>query len=109
MAQAEHTKPSLGYWAIRGLASQIRYLMVYLGVEYTEVLYEQGDAPDYDRSCWLDVKDNLGLKFPNLPYYIDGESRLTDPSAIMKFICYKYGPNLIGTTPAQMGKVEMVA
>ena len=109
MAQAEYSKPTLGYWAIRGLASQIRYQMVYLGIDYAEVLYEQGDAPDYDRSCWIDVKDKLGLRFPNLPYFVDGESRLTDPSAIMKFISYKYGPELIGTTPAQMGKVEMVA
>ena len=33
-------KPTLGYWAIRGLASQIRYQMVYLGIEYAEDVYE---------------------------------------------------------------------
>ena len=30
-------KPTLGYWKIRGLASQIRYEMIYLGVDYDEV------------------------------------------------------------------------
>ena len=33
-------RPTLGYWKIRGLASQIRYEMVYLGVEYDEDMYE---------------------------------------------------------------------
>ena len=102
-------KPTLGYWACRGLASQIRYELVYLGVDFSEDTYQQGNAPDYDRSCWLDKKDTLGLKFPNLPYYIDGETRLTDPFAIMKYIGNKYGPTLLGKTPAEQGQVEMVA
>ena len=101
-------KPTLGYWAIRGLASQIRYQMVYLGVDYAEDFYEQGDAPDFDRSCWLEKKDTIGLRFPNLPYFIDGETRLTDTGAIMKFIANKYGPELLGNSPAQIGQVEMV-
>ena len=33
-------KPTLGYWAIRGLGSQIRYQLVYLGVDYEEDSYE---------------------------------------------------------------------
>ena len=90
----------MGYWAIRGLASQIRYELVYLGVEYDEHKYKQGEAPDFDRSQWLEKKDSLGLKFPNLPYFIDGEARLTDPAAIMKFIANKYGPELLGSSPA---------
>ena len=85
-------KPTLGYWKIRGLASQIRYQMVYLGVDYDEDVYEQGDASTkFDRSCWLDKKDTLGLKFPNLPYMIDGDYRITEPNAIMKYIASKYG------------------
>ena len=78
------------------MASQIRYELVYLGVEYEEDLYEQGDAPDFDRSQWLDKKDSLGLRFPSLPYFIDGETRLTEAAAIMRFIARKYGPELLG-------------
>ena len=33
-------KPILGYWKIRGLASQIRYQLAYLGIEYEMVEYE---------------------------------------------------------------------
>ena len=43
-------KPTLGYWKIRGLGSQIRYEMVYLGIDYDEHQYEQGGGPEYDRS-----------------------------------------------------------
>ncbi len=103
-------KPTLGYWAIRGLASQVRYQMVYLGVDYQEDIYEQGDAPEFSRACWTDKKNSLGLAFPNLPYFIDGpDIRLTETQAIMKYICYKWGEHLLGKDSAQVGEVEMVA
>ena len=103
------TKPTLGYWKIRGLASQIRYEMVYLNVDFAEHQYEQGDAPDFDRSSWLNVKDTLGLQFPNLPYFIDGDFKITETNAIMKYIAAKYGPELLGRDPLQTARVEMVA
>lgn len=102
-------KPTLGYWKIRGLGSQIRYEMVYLGIDYDEHQYEQGDGPQYDRSQWLSVKDTLGLDFTNLPYLIDGEYRITEPNAIMKYIASKYGPELLGRDPAEEGYVEMIS
>ena len=40
---------------------------------------------------------------------IDGEYRLTEPNAIMKYIASKYGEELLGTDPAQIAIVEMVA
>ena len=55
------------------------------------------------------MKDNLGLKFPNLPYFIDGETKLTETNAIMKYICNKWNPDLLGVDPAQRAQVEMVA
>ena len=109
LEMVEITKPTLGYWAIRGLASQIRYQLVYLGVDYQEDIYTQGDAPEFSRACWTDKKETLGLTFPNLPYYIDGEMRLTETLAIMKYICNIYGPELLGKDPEQQAKVEMVA
>ena len=32
-----------------------------------------GPAPDFDKSDFHNVKDQIGLDFPNLPYYIDGK------------------------------------
>ena len=47
-------------------------------LEYTETKFEDkyvscGPAPTFDKSCWFDVKNSLGLDFPNLPYFIDGK------------------------------------
>ena len=101
-------KPTLGYWAIRGLASQIRYLMVYLGVDYQEDIYEQGDGPEFSRASWQDKKNSLGLEFPNLPYFIDGNVKMTETISIMKYICNKHGKELLGRDAAEQGQVEML-
>ena len=54
------------------MASPIRMLLEYVGVEYNNLMYVTGPAPDYDKSGWFSIKYNLGLDFPNLPYWIDG-------------------------------------
>ena len=48
--------PVHGYWKIRGLGAQIRYMFHYLNVNFEDKEYECGDAPDFDRTCWTDVK-----------------------------------------------------
>jgi len=39
----------------------------------------------------FDIKHSLGLDFPNLPYYIDGEVKLTQTNAILRHISRKHG------------------
>nr|XP_045221681.1 glutathione S-transferase Mu 2 isoform X3 [Macaca fascicularis] len=87
---------TLGYWNIRGLAHSIRLLLEYTGSSYEEKKYTMGDAPDYDRSQWLNEKFKLGLDFPNLPYLIDGTHKITQSNAIMCYIARKH--NLCGET-----------
>ena len=48
--------PVHGYWKTRGLGAQIRYMFHYLNVNFEDKEYECGDAPDFDRTCWTDVK-----------------------------------------------------
>ena len=56
------------------LAQPIRFLLEYTGTEFTDTQFVvKGEAPNWDRSHWLDVKFTKGLAFPNLPYYIDGK------------------------------------
>ncbi|KAM7539137.1 hypothetical protein Aperf_G00000056607 [Anoplocephala perfoliata] len=81
--------PVLGYWDFRGFAEQIRLFLRYLGVEFEEKVYKAG--PDFDRSMWLSEKFNLGLKYPNLPYYIDGDLKLTQSLAILEYIADEHG------------------
>ena len=85
------TKPILAYWDIRGLAEPCRLLLEFCGVDYEDKRYVCGEAPDYDRSAWLNEKFNLGLDFPNLPYYIDDDIKMTESSAILKHIARKHG------------------
>ena len=54
----------------------------YLNVNFEDRLYECGDTPDFDKSCWFDVKETLGFTYPNLPYLIDGETKITETIAI---------------------------
>ncbi|VDL65089.1 unnamed protein product [Hymenolepis diminuta] len=82
--------PILAYWDIRGLAESIRLLLRYLGVDFEEKLYHFGPAPDFDGKEWFDEKFKLGLDFPNLPYYIDGDFKLTQSSAILEYIADKH-------------------
>ena len=98
--------PILAYWDIRGLAQPIRLLLAYTETEYQDKRYKCGPAPDFSRECWLKEKNNLGLDFPNLPYYIDGDIKITQSSAILRYIARKH--NLCGTTDKEKVTVDMI-
>ncbi|GCC34010.1 glutathione S-transferase Mu 1-like [Chiloscyllium punctatum] len=97
---------TLGYWDIRGLAQPIRLLLEYTGTAYEEKLYSCGEAPNYDKACWFDVKYTLGLDFPNLPYLINGDVKITQSNAIMRYIARKH--NLVGETEDEQIRVDML-
>lgn len=64
-------KVKFGYWGVRGRGQVIRLLLGYLGVEFEDEKYTNGDK-------WFkEDKLHLGLEFPNLPYLIDGEYNIT--------------------------------
>ncbi|KAM4807235.1 glutathione S-transferase Mu 2-like [Urocitellus parryii] len=96
----------LGYWDVRGLANPIRLLLEYTDSSYEEKRYTMGDAPNYDRSQWLDEKFKLGLDFPNLPYLIDGPHRITQSNAILRYLARKH--NLYGETEEEMIHVDIL-
>ncbi|XP_050693154.1 glutathione S-transferase Mu 4-like isoform X2 [Eriocheir sinensis] len=98
--------PVLGYWDVRGLAQPIRLLLEYTGTEYEEKLYKCGEAPDYDKSCWFSVKETLGVDFPNLPYYFDGDTKVTQSNAILRYIARKH--DLCGKTEEEKVRVDML-
>jgi glutathione S-transferase len=98
--------PTLAYWDIRGLAEPIRLLLVYTGTEFEDKRYYCGDAPTFDKSSWFDIKFSLGLDFPNLPYYIDGDVKLTQTNAILRHISRTNG--LDGKTDAEKDRVDLM-
>ncbi|CAG0900407.1 unnamed protein product [Cyprideis torosa] len=99
--------PTLAYWDIRGLAQPIRLLLHYTETEFEDKYYVRGPPPTHDRSCWTSVKESLGLDFPNLPYYIEGDIRITQSNAIMRFVA-RTGENLEGKTPKEKVRVDML-
>ena len=101
-------KLTIGYWKIRGLGRSVVLVCEMAGAPYELVQYEQGDAPDFDSSCWFDVKFTLGLDFPNLPYLIDGDFKMTETVPIMQYICNKYKPELLGETPKEKAIAGML-
>jgi len=89
----------LGYWAIRGRAQPIRLLLA-----YTETTYE--DNRYTDSSKWFaDDKINLGLDVPNLPYYIDGDFKISQTHSVITYLANKHG--LAGSSPEEAARADM--
>jgi len=82
------SKPRFGYWCIRALGNAIRYVLEYAQIDYEERTYNLGKNFD-TREDWLKEKFNLGLDFPNIPYLIDGNVKLTQSLAILRYLAKK--------------------
>jgi len=106
---AESTKPKLGYWKIRGLGASLRYMLHYAGVDFEDVEYEVGPAPEWSRDSWFSVKPTLKMDFPNLPYLIDGDFHLSETAAIHKYIAHKWAPELLGKNSQEFATAEMMS
>uniref|UniRef100_G3MSC2 glutathione transferase n=1 Tax=Amblyomma maculatum TaxID=34609 RepID=G3MSC2_AMBMU len=81
--------PVLGYWDARSLGQPIRNLLIYKGVEFEDKRYKIEPTHDFFRE-WLKEKFTLGLKYPNLPYYIDGDVKITQSLAILRYLGRKH-------------------
>lgn len=78
-------KMKFGYWGVRGVGQICRLLLAYTGTKWEDVKYT---APE---SWFGKDKKDLGLIFPNLPYVIDGDFKLTESKAIHLYIIKKSG------------------
>lgn len=96
----------LGYWAIRGLGEPIRMTLQYRKVPYEEKSYVQGEGPEFSRENWLKEKYTLGLDFPNIPYLVDGDLKMTQSKPILFYLGRKLG--LMGKNPAEEAKIMML-
>jgi len=75
----------LGYWGIRGLAEPCRLLLRYTETEWKDAVLTDAD------SWFKEKKYNLGLDFPNLPYLLDGDVKLTQSLAVIRYLGRKFG------------------
>jgi glutathione S-transferase len=99
------TTVTIGYWNFRGLAQNARLLLAYTNTPFTEVKYELSNKDN-----WFEGdKKNLGLEFPNLPYLIDGDFKLTESAAILKYIIRRSGNNeLLGKNIQDEGVIDNI-
>jgi len=98
--------PILGYHDLRGVVYPIKFQLAYLGIDYYNKQYPL-TAEGLDE--WFNEKPHLGLDFPNLPYWKDGNTELTESKAIMKHNAReKKGGVLMPKNPELVAKAEMV-
>ncbi len=92
-----------GYWKFRGLGQYLRLLLAYTGIPFREVQY------DSEQKWFKEDKNNLGFDFPNLPYIIDEDFKLTESAAIAKYIINRSGKvELLGKNTQDQGKVNSI-
>lgn len=65
-----------------------------MGIEFEQILYDEGDEMKEEE--WYSKKETLGLDFPNLPYFMDGDFCMTESLAIHRYIADKWKPELLG-------------
>ena len=99
MASQEIT---VGYWPIRGLAGGVRNLLAYCEIPFQNRLYK-------DPEEWFQKdKYQIGFDFPNLPYIIDGETKLTESKALMEYVPIRTNrKDLLGDDDQKFIKVQV--
>ena len=79
---------TLGYWGIRALGEPARLILRYADADWTETTIPPTKE---GAGMWFGgLKQSLGLDFPNMPYLIDGEVKLTESTAIYRYLGRKY-------------------
>lgn len=112
---------TLGYWKCRGvrvdnvdsdslltndsdpqIGQPIRYLLAHVGADFDEVQYELS-MPEND---WHGKdKAKSTLDFPNLPFLYDGDHKLSQSNAILRYLGRKYG--LDGKTETEKIRIDL--
>jgi glutathione S-transferase len=76
----------LGYYPVRGLAGIVRSLLAYCDIPFTNKNYTFPDNGE-----WAHDKQNLGFDYPNVPYLIDGDKKVTESVSILYYIANRAG------------------
>jgi glutathione S-transferase len=116
---SQSKRPVLGYWNIRGLATAIRLLLTYAAEDFEDRMYDVIEekkkvttdgttttTTTWNREAWLVQKETLSLDFPNLPFLLDGDVRITQSLAILQYLARKH--KLDGDSLRDQAEVMMI-
>ena len=108
--QREYTiQPSMEWQTLIVTQNLTKVLLFnFNNVDFENKTYVQGPAPDFDRSSWTSVNEHLGMQLPNLPYFIDGDFKISETLAIYEYIASQYGPALAGSTNKERAEVNQL-
>ena len=79
-------KTKFGYWGLQGRGQLCRLILAFAGEDCEETVYTFANKAEWFQKD----KVNKGLDFPNLPYYIDGDLKLTQSMTIVRHLGRKY-------------------
>ena len=81
--------------------------LAYAGEDYEDTAYKfEGTTTEGSPDHWKSNKFTLGLPFPNLPYYIDGDVKLSQSNAILRHVGRKH--NLYGKDANEASEIDML-
>lgn len=93
-----------GYWTIRGWGQAPRLMLELVGEDYID---DRVDLINGEEKYFEEKKKNPHeLSFPNLPYYKDGDIRLTQSMAILRYLARKY--NMGSSTEEEARQLDML-
>ena len=88
----------MGYFGgLRGgpRGNATKFLLNYCGVSYTDRGFPIMDG----LAEWKAFKGASDIPWCNLPFITDGGVKVTETLAVQQYICAKWKPELLGTTP----------
>ncbi|KAJ6217590.1 hypothetical protein RDWZM_008747 [Blomia tropicalis] len=85
------------------IGQPIRNLLAFQGIDFDEKRYKNEEGKD---SQWFKEKFTIGLDFPNLPYFIDGDVKLTQTIAILRYLARKY--KLDGENENEKNRIALI-
>ncbi|XP_015782785.1 glutathione S-transferase Mu 1 [Tetranychus urticae] len=106
--------PVIGYWTYRGNVEPILLLLKQADQPLQMKTYKQGVGRDYLGIEWPTDKKQLNLFYPNLPYIVDGDIKISQTLAILRYLARKHdlGPRneleTIRSDIAEQGAFEMM-
>lgn len=94
---------TLGYWSIHGRGEPIRLLLNYVGADWENKIYYMNPEGFAD---WGKFKETTDMIFPNLPYLIDGDVKMSESLAILRYLGAKF--DLVEKDHTKAYRVDMM-